>query len=313
MRELSITGIGTYLPECRLDNARLLELCPALTPADAERVGVVQRGAASEREDVPTMALAAAEDALRRAKTSAEALDFLLLVNWSERRYVPDLAPLVQERLGARRAFAFDLNAACAGSIYALSIAHGYLQTPRFSRGLVIASDHSRRRVRATSRAALLFGDGAAAMVVEADAGRGWTLRDYELTTDGSRHDLMNVDAEGFLASHVRQRDLNELAVSSLWRAGRRLLDRRGLGFGDVDFIVPHSGTAGIQALLASRLELPPSRILTNLPRVGNVTAASIPTALREFTDDGTLRSGQRVLLLAVGLGWQSVAALVEQ
>src|SRR5689334_8626472 len=122
----------------------------------------------------------------------------------------------------------------------------------------------------------------------------------------------MDVDAAGFLDSHVRQRELNELAVWSLLRAGRRLLERNGLTFLDCDYIVPHSGTAGIQALLASVLELPRSMVLTNLPPVGNVVAASIPTPLRHFVDHGTLRAGHRVLVLAFGLGWQSVAGLVE-
>jgi 3-oxoacyl-[acyl-carrier-protein] synthase III len=312
MLDLRITGLGTYLPEHQMDNVELLARHPALTAADAERVGVLRRGVASEQEDVATMAVTASIDALARAGLMANTLDFLILVNWSERRYVPDLAPVVQSRLRAPQAFAFDVNAACSGFLVALSVAHGYLQTGRFQRGLVVASDRSRRRVRPESRAALLFGDGAAAAVVENGNDRGWKLVDYELCTDGSRNGLMDVDANGFLETHVRQRDLNELAVSSLLKAGRRLLERNGLTFLDCDYIVPHSGTAGIQTLLASALELPRSMILTNLPTVGNVVAASIPTALRHFVDQGTLRAGHRVLVLAVGLGWHYVAGLVE-
>lgn len=312
MLELRITGLGAYLPEHRMDNAELLARHPTLTAADAARVGVSERCVASEREDVPTMAVAASIDALARAGLMADTLDFVILVNWSERRYVPDLAPVVQARLGAKHAFAFDVSAACSGFLVALSVAHGYLQTGRFQRGLVVTSDRSRRRVRPESRAALLFGDAAAAAVVETGNERGWKLVDYELCTDGSRNELMDVDAAGFLDSHVRQRELNELAVWSLLRAGRRLLERNGLTFLDCDYLVPHSGTAGIQALLASVLELPRSMVLTNLPTVGNVVAASIPTALRHFVDQGTLRAGHRVLVLAFGLGWQYVAGLVE-
>lgn len=312
MPELRITGLGTYLPEHQMGNEELLARYPALTPVDAERVGVVSRGVASEQEDVTTMAVNASVDALARAGLLAETLDFLILVNWSERRYVPDLAPVVQARLGATHAFAFDVNAACSGFIVALSLAHGYLAAGRHQRGLIVASDRSRQRVRRESRAALLFGDGAAAAVVETVRDRGWKLLDYELCTDGTRNGIMDVDAAGFLESHIRQRELNELAVSSLLTAGRRLLKRNGLTFLDCDYIVPHSGTAGIQTLLASALELPRSMILTNLPTVGNVVAASIPTALRHFVDRGTLRPGHRVLVLAVGLGWQYAAGLVE-
>jgi 3-oxoacyl-[acyl-carrier-protein] synthase-3 len=258
------------------------------------------------------MAVAAAKRALERAATRAESLDFLILVNWSDRRYVPDVAPRVQELLGARNAFAFDVGCACAGFIYALSMAHGFLQTPRFARGLVVASDRSRKRLRPGSRAELLFGDGAAAVVVAAGAERGYRLVDYELGTDGARNDIIDVDADGYLVTHVRQRVLNELAVASLVKVGQTLLARQQLTFADVDFIVPHSGTAGIQSMLGSALNLTPAKILTNLPIVGNLAATSIPVALEHFVNAGTLRAGQRVLLLAVGVGWQFVAALVE-
>jgi 3-oxoacyl-[acyl-carrier-protein] synthase-3 len=166
--------------------------------------------------------------------------------------------------------------------------------------------------VRPGSRASLLFGDGAAASVVATNAPRGFRLIDYELGTDGGRHELMDVDSDGYLVTHVRQREVNELAVASLLRAGRSLLARQRLSFADVDYIVPHSGTAGIQSLLAETLSLPREKILTNLPSVGNVTAASIPTALEHFVQNGTLRAGHRVLLLAVGVGWQFVGGLVE-
>jgi 3-oxoacyl-[acyl-carrier-protein] synthase-3 len=311
MLDLRILSLGTYLPLRVLDNAALVRSFPELGERDLERVGVMSRGEASDDEDVPEMALRAARRALERADTSAESLDFLLLVNWSERRYVPDVAPRVQQLLGAQKAFALDLGCACAGFIYALSVAHGYLQNPRFRRGLVVASDHSRRRVRPGSRAALLFGDGAAAAVVASDVQRGFRLVDYELGTDGSRQ-IMDVDADGYLVTHVRQREVNELAVASLLRAGRALLARQRLTFADVDYIVPHSGTAGIQSMLAEALSLPREKILTNLPSVGNVTAASIPTALDHFVQAGTLRAGQRVLTLAVGVGWHFVAGLIE-
>jgi len=312
MLDLHILSLGTYLPRRIVDNAAMLSRFPELGDRDLERIGVRTRHEAEEDEDVPTMAAAASRQALERANVAAEDLDFLLLVNWSERRYVPDIAPHVQQLLGARKAFALDLGCGCAGFIYALSVAQGFLQNPRFRRGLVVASDHSRRRVRPGSRASLLFGDAAAAAVVASNTKSGTRLIDYELGTDGGRRELMDVDAEGFLVTHARQRDVNDLAVASLLRAGRSLLARQGLTFADVDYIVPHSGTAGIQSMLAEALSLPREKILTNLPSVGNVTAASIPTALEHFVQAGTLRPGQRVLLLAVGVGWHFVAGLVE-
>src|SRR4051812_25583162 len=124
MLDLRISSLGTYLPRRVVDNAALVARHPELGERDLDRVGVLRRGEADDDEDVPDMAVRAARTALERADVAPETLDFLLLVNWSERRYVPDLAPRVQALLGANKAFAFDLGCACAGFIYALSLAH---------------------------------------------------------------------------------------------------------------------------------------------------------------------------------------------
>ena len=309
-RQLFMTGLGLYLPRAMVVNADLPALDPPLSVPDMDRIGVLHRGIAGADEDVCTMAVSAATRALEQAQISADTLDFMILANWSERRYVPDFAPRVQHALGAGRAFAFDVCCACSGFLYGLSIAHGYLQNPNLSRGLVIASDRSTDRLRPGSRATLVFGDAAAAAVVERDVGRGAKLLDYELFTDGARHAIMSIDTDGFLVSHIRQRDLNELAGSSIAKVSRALLARNGLSLDDVAWIIPHSGTAGVQAMVAEALAAPPHKILTNLPQIGNVTSASIPAALSHFRELGAVRSGDLVLSASVGLGWQSAAVL---
>lgn len=310
MAELCMTGLGVYLPERLVTNRELPALEPPHSLEDMDRVGVRARGVAGDGEDVLEMALRAARRALGRAEVGPESLDFLILANWSERRYVPDFAPRVQHALGASRAFAFDVGCACAGFVYALTLAHGYLQNPRLKRGLVVASDRSTRRVRPRTRATLVFGDAAAAVVVEKDAGRGGRLLDYELRTDGSRSDIMEVDAQGYLDPRIKQRELNQLAGRSLAAVSRALLERNQLTLDDVDWILPHSGTAGVQAMLAEHLGAPPERTLNNLADVGNVTSASIPVALDHFMAQGKLKQGDRILSAAVGLGWQYCAAL---
>jgi 3-oxoacyl-[acyl-carrier-protein] synthase III len=310
MAELWMTGLGTYLPERLVTNGELPALEPPHSLADMDKVGVRTRGIASDQEDVLFMAVRAAERALARAEVSAQSLDFLILANWTERRYVPDFAPRVQQALGAQRAFAFDVGCACAGFLYGLTMAHGYLQNPRFQRGLVLASDRSTRRLRPRSRATLVFGDAAAAMVVEKDAGRGGRLIDYELRTDGSQHGIMDIDADGYLNPKIKQRELNQLAGRSLAAVSRTLLERNELTLDDVDWLLPHSGTAGVQAMLAEHLGARPEKTLNNLADVGNVTTASIPISLDHFITRGLLKPGQRVLSAAVGLGWQYCAVL---
>src|SRR5687767_4855978 len=166
MHEVRITGLGTYLPRQMHTNETLPALEPPMGKADMDRIGVLRRGWASEAEGVAEMGVLAARRALEQARVDAASLDFIVLANWSERRYVPDFAPIIQAALGARRAFAYDVGCACAGFIYGLAMAHGFLQNPRYQRGIVLASDHSTRRIRPRSRGTLVFGDGAGCMVV---------------------------------------------------------------------------------------------------------------------------------------------------
>jgi 3-oxoacyl-[acyl-carrier-protein] synthase-3 len=194
--------------------------------------------------------------------------------------------------------------------VYGLAMAHGFLQNPRYQRGIVLASDHSTRRIRPRSRGTLVFGDGAGCMVLERGVAGGGRLIDYELTSDGSQNGIMDVGADGYLRTHIKQSDLNALAGRSIGAVSRALLARNRLTFDDLDFIVPHSGTAGVQAMVADDLGVPTAKILTNLPLVGNVTTASIPVALAHFVEQGRIKPGRLILSASVGLGWQAVAAL---
>jgi 3-oxoacyl-[acyl-carrier-protein] synthase III len=314
MHRLVLTGLGVYLPQRMLDNAALPALDPPLPREKLDALGIRSRGWADETETVVEMAVRASRAALEEAKVGAETLDFVLLANWSERRYVPDIAPRIQHALGVKRGFAYDLCGACCGFTYGLANAWGHLHNPRHKRGLVIASDRSSQRMRPGSRASVVFGDAAAAAVVErADPTskvRGLRLLDCELRTDGSRNDIMEVDAEGYLVPHIRQQDLNPLAGKSMAEVANALLDRNCLRWSDIDYVVPHSGTAGVQQQLRDHLDLPAEKVLTNLPEIGNVTTASVPCALRHFLDQGTLRPDQTVLSVAVGLGWHYVGML---
>jgi 3-oxoacyl-[acyl-carrier-protein] synthase-3 len=312
MRPVHLTAVSCYLPNRSVSNAALPALDPPLSEEQLARFGVLARGVADPSETVVEMAVRAANDALSRADVTPASLDFVLLANWSERRYVPDLAPLVAHRLGAHRAFAYDVGAACCGFVIGLSNAWGYLQQPRFNRGLVVSADRSSQRMRPGSRATIVFGDGAAAAVVDATNEHGFRLRDYELRSDGAHSGIMEVDAEAYLVPHIPQRELNPLAGMSMAKAAHTLLERNGLTLDDIDYVVPHSGTAGVQEQLLTHLGVPPAKVLTNFPSVGNMTSASIPSSMRHFLDHGTLNTSHRILAVAVGLGWNFVAMLLE-
>ncbi len=312
MNPLIVTGLASYLPKNMVDNRHLPQLEPPLAIEEMDAVGVLCRGRASAEEDVATMAVSAAQRALAEAKVEASELDFLIFANWTERRFVPDFAPRLQHALGARKAVAFDICCACSGFIQGLGIAHAFLQQPRYRTGAIVTADHSAAHMRPRSRATLLFGDAAAAAVVTRGDSVGMRLLDYEVRTDGSHHGIMEIDEDGYLLPHIRQRDLNLLAGRSMAEVSSAVLERAGRTIQDIDWVVPHSGSAGVQGMLREHLGVTADRILTTLPFQGNLAAASIPCSLRHFLDAGPLEKGHVVLATAVGLGWQYSAMLLE-
>lgn len=310
MQPVAITGFGSYLPKRMLDNASLPPLDTPVSEEEIRRIGVYRRGWADESEGVAEMGAFAARRALERASVDPATLDLVILANWTQRRYIPEHAPKLLQLLGARKAFGWDVCCACAGFLYGLGMAHGFLQNPRFSRALVVASEHTSRRARPGSKGTLILADAAGAFVLEKRPHETGRLVDYELATDGDHHHIMSISEEGWVRTHIEQRELNQLAGGSMFAVASRLLDRNGMSTRDVAWVIPHSGTAGVQAAVAKKFGLPPEKILTNFESVGNVSSASIPTALDAFVESGRVRPGDMILSMAVGTGWYAAAAL---
>ena len=314
--DVRITGFASYLPRLMHDNATLPALDEPIEPADLARLGVHRRGWARDGESVGEMAVLAGRRALERTELPAGELDLVILANWTQRRYLPEFAPTVKHQLGAGRAFAHDLGCACAGFLYGLGTASEFLRNPRYRRALVIASEQTSQRARPGSRGTLILGDAAGAFVLERgpegtrDAGRGGRLIDYELASDGEHAAIMEISDEGWVRTFIQQRELCGLAARSILEVSQRMLARNQLTLADIRWIVPHSGTAGVQAAIVRALEVAPDRILTNYRDVGNVSSASIPVALDHHVAAGTIRPGDLVLSAAVGGGWYAAAAL---
>lgn len=311
--DVRITGVGSYLPELMHDNASLPALDEPIGAVELARIGVHRRGWAGAGESIADMAVAAGQRALDAAGLNAAELDLVILANWTQRRYLPEFAPSVKLRLGAHRAFAHDLGCACAGFLYGLGTASEFLRNPRHRRALVVAAEQTSRRARPGSRGTLILGDAAGAFVLErraaADPGGG-RLIDYELASDGEHAAIMEISDEGWVHTHIAQRELCALAARSIAEVSGRLLARNHRTLADVTWVVPHSGTAGVQAAIVRTLELPAERILTNYAEIGNVSSASIPVALDHFVATGQIRPGDLVLSAAVGGGWYAAAAL---
>jgi 3-oxoacyl-[acyl-carrier-protein] synthase III len=279
---------------------------------------VHRRGWASDAEGIAEMAAIAARRALARAHRTAAEIDLVIVANWTRRRYLPEFAPTVKRLLGADHAFAHELGCACAGFLYGLGTASEFLRNPRYRRALVIASEQTSRRARPGSRGTLILGDGAGAFVLEraeperAEPERpaGGQLIDYELACEGEHAGIMEISDEGWVHTFIAQRELCALAALSIHEVSSRLLARNQRTLRDVTWVIPHSGTAGVQAAIVRRLDVPPDRVLTNYATVGNVSSASIPVALDHFVSTGQVRAGDTVLSAAVGGGWYAAAAL---
>jgi 3-oxoacyl-[acyl-carrier-protein] synthase-3 len=316
--DVRLTGFGSYLPRRMLNNDNLPALDEPVTDDDVARIGVHRRGWAGDDEGIAEMGAMAGKRALAHAGLDAADIDLLILANWTRRRYLPEYAPRLKKLLGIpAHAFAHDLGCACAGFLYGVGTASEFLRNPRYRRALVVASEQTSQRARPGSRGMLILGDAAGAFVLErADAAheRGrlapGRLVDYELAADGDHHGIMEISDEGWVHTHIPQRDLCALAARSIREASAKVLERNGLTLADVRWIVPHSGTAGVQAAIVKTLEVAPERVLTNFAWVGNVSSASIPVALDHFVATGKVKSGDLVLSAAVGGGWYSAAAL---
>ena len=313
LESVNITGIGAYLPKLMHTNATLPPLEKPLEPAEQEKIGVHRRGWAGEGEGIAEMAAAATQRALADAGVDAKSIDLIILANWTQRRFIPEFAPKLQQLVGAPQAFAFDVCTACAGFVYGVAIAHGFLQNPRFKRAVVVASETTSKRGRPGSKSTVIFGDAAGAVVIEKGAGRGAEIIDYELQTDGRYHDMMSIDENGWVQTHLKQKELNELAARSFTVPSLALLARQKKTIADVDWVVPHSGTAGIQATLVKSLEVPPEKVISNIDVVGNVSSAAIPVALEQFVSEGRIKPGQLVLSPTTGTGWYAAALLYRR
>jgi 3-oxoacyl-[acyl-carrier-protein] synthase III len=311
MEGIVVTGIGSYLPTLMHTNETLPPLDTPISSSDIEKVGVFRRGWAGEGEGIAEMAAHAARKACAQANFDPSSLDLIILANWTQRRYIPEFAPRLQHMLGASRAAAYDIATACTGFVYGCASAHGFLQNPRFSRALVVAAETTSQRGRPHSKSTLIFGDAAGAFVLEKQSSeRGGRILDYELKTFGDQHHIMDISPEGWVRTHIKQQELIELTSRCFAELAAAILARNGISLRDVDWIVPHSGTAGVQAALVRTLEVPKEKVLTNFSSVGNVSSAAIPVALDEFIASGKIKKGDLIFSPAVGTGFYAAALL---
>ncbi len=319
-----IVGTGSYVPAKIVTNADLERMVATSDEWIRERTGIRERRVADTGEACSDLAVIASERALKSAGIAAGDLDMILLATCTGDQPLPATACLVQHRLGAARAAACDLGAACCGFVYALSIADAYVRTG-LRHVLVVGSEVMSAITDWTERnTCVLFGDGAGAAVVAAGEGERGILSTH-LHSDGSLCDLIavpgggvrNPPSEKVLAERMQYIKMKgnetfKVAVRMLEETARETLAANNLTVDDLDLYVPHQANVRIIKAVAERLKLPPEKVMLNLDRYGNTSAASIPIALDEAVGEGRIKEGSVVMLGAFGAGLTWASALIR-
>lgn len=316
MTRMVVIGTGSSLPARVLSNADLEKLVDTSDEWITTRTGIKNRRIAAKGEETSKLAAEAGRRALEMAGIAADQLDVIILGTITAEMGMPSCACLVQKEIGAKNAFAFDLNAACSGFLYALDLAEKYIKADPGQKILVIGAETLSSRVNWEDRnTCVLFGDGAGACVVtgtDADSG----MLAGRLFSDGSLYKLLFMNNASSMNKDLQLkdndgayiqmagRDVFKYAVRSMEDAVKSVLEKERVSIEDVSLIIPHQANIRILQSLSDRLAVPIEKIYINLDKYGNTSAASIPIALDEANREGRIRRGDYLLLCAFGGGF---------
>jgi 3-oxoacyl-[acyl-carrier-protein] synthase III len=316
-----LAGVGGYLPDRVMTNAEFADRVETSDEWIRERTGIHQRHFAGEHETCAYMGTEASRAALRDAGAGPEDVDAIILATATPDQAFPSTALHVQAALGVTRGFGFDVSAACAGFIYALSVADAMIRAGQAEGVLVIGSEVYSRILNWQDRTTcVLFGDGAGAVFLTAGTGEGSDDRGVLSTHLRAQGDLAGIlyvdgaigrpDRPGHLVMHGRE--VFRHAVGKLAEAVETALSANGLSAADVDWLVPHQANLRIIDAVGRKLGLPKERVVVTVDRHANTSAASVPLALAEASRNGRIRRGDLVLLEALGGGLTWGSALVR-
>jgi 3-oxoacyl-[acyl-carrier-protein] synthase-3 len=313
-----VRGVGHYLPDRVVPNAEFEATLDTSDEWIVARTGIERRHIAADGQTTSDMAARAARAALDAAGIDAGDLDAIIVATSTADLTFPSAATMVQAALGNTRAFAFDVQAVCAGFVYALSTANALIVAGQAQRVLVIGAETFSRLMDWTDRGTcVLFGDGAGALVLAAGEGTGTPadrgILASDLHSDGSFRDALYVDGgvSTGTVGHLRMegREVFRHAVEKLADTAHAALDKIGLTGGDVDWIVPHQANLRIIKATAQRMQVPMDRVIVTVQDHGNTSAASIPLALSVGVARGQIKPGHLVVTEAIGggLAWGAV------
>lgn len=313
---VGVLGTGKYSPERRLTNQELEQMVETNDEWIVTRTGIRERRIAAPDQATSDLAYEASLRALKAAGITADQLDLIIVSTVTPDMFFPSTACLVQEKLGAKNAAAFDLSAACSGFIYGLANASGFIAMGTYKYILVVGAETLSRITDYTDRnTCILFGDGAGAVVLgQVPEGRGF--QSFKLGADGSGGPLINIPGGGsrlpataesvtdrrhFL--YMNGRDVYKFAVRIMGGAAEEALEMASLSKEDIDLFIPHQANIRIIQSAIERLDLPEEKCAINIDRYGNMSAASIPVALAEAVEEGRLKEGDCLVMVGFGGG----------
>ena len=322
MRRSQIIGFGSYLPQNIVTNDDLAEKIDTSDEWIRKRTGIAQRHIAADGELTSDIATDAARAALKNAGLDANAIDLIVLATATPDNTFPATATRVQSNLGIRRGAAFDVQAVCAGFVYALTMADNMIRLGQAETAIVIGAEAFSRILDWDDRGTcVLFGDGAGACVLQGAEMAGTNSDTGILSThihaDGEYYDMLYVDGgpsttgtSGYL--RMEGKEVFRHAVQRMSEVVTAALDQNDLAVDQLDWLIPHQANKRIMDSIAKRLNLPDEKIVVTVDRQANTSAATIPLALAEASADGRLKPGHLVALSALGGGFAWGSALLR-
>jgi 3-oxoacyl-[acyl-carrier-protein] synthase-3 len=313
-----IVGSGSYLPPRVVTNAELAQRVDTSDEWIVSRTGIRQRHIADPEQSASDLALEASREALRAAGVAAGDLDLIIVATSTPDYVFPSTACLLQAKLGVRGCAAFDVQAVCSGFVYGLGVADSFIRAGESRTALVVGTEVFSRILDWGDRSTcVLFGDGAAAVVLRADERPG--VHATVLHADGAQAGILsvpgNVCGGRIVGSPFLRMDgpaVFRYAVRVLDEVARETVAKCGMRLGDIDWLIPHQANIRILDATVKKLGLPPERLVVTVDRHANTSAASVPLALDLACRDGRIKPGHKVMLQGVGGGFTWGASLVE-
>lgn len=321
----TITAVGHYVPDKILSNADLEKIVDTSDEWIRTRTGiserrVLERGASSD------MGAYAVQAMLKNRGMSAEDIELIIVATISPDMFFPSTACLVQEKIGAKNAWGFDLSGACSGFIYGMAVASQFIEAGTYKKVVLVGTDKMTSITDYTDRNnCILFGDAAAAVLLEPSDDPSAGVLDYLLYSDGSGGKYLNMKAGGSLmpATHetVDQRlhyiyqdgkTVFKVAVVKMAEVSAEIMKKNHLTGDDIDWLVPHQANLRIIDATAKRMGLDKNKVMVNIDRYGNTTAATIPLCLSEWWERGLLKKGHRLVFASFGAGYTWGSVLVK-